>query len=176
VDLFYGGVFLAGSVAVQWYLEDSSYEPNKCQLTDDLAAHNDLVKKLEKAGYPSGADLGFVPTGVFIQSLEFKDANDVHLTGYVWQRYDNMDAKEPPGIVFTEAVDSANGIIPGNENNAYRKIIGNKVLVGWYFEVTLRQNFGYKKFPLDHKTVCEKERGHILNFKYLVPDIINSTL
>ena len=45
MDRFYGGVFLAGSVAVQWYLEDSSYEPNKCQLTDDLAAHNDLVKK-----------------------------------------------------------------------------------------------------------------------------------
>ena len=26
-------------------------------------------------------------------------------------------------------------------------------VVGWYFEVTLRQSFNYKKYPLDHKTV-----------------------
>jgi hypothetical protein len=143
----------AGLVGIEWYIEDSSYEPNECQLTDELTAHNDFLKKLERAGYPSDADLGLVPTGVFIQSLEFKDENDVNLTGYVWQRYDKMESEEPPGIVFPEIVNSAGGIIPGNENEAYRKIMGNKEVVGWYFEVTLRQSFDYKKFPLDHKTV-----------------------
>jgi hypothetical protein len=123
----------AGLVGIEWYIEDSSYEPNECQLTDELTAHNDFLKKLERAGYPSDADLGLVPTGVFIQSLEFKDENDVNLTGYVWQRYDKMESEEPPGIVFPEIVNSAGGIIPGNENEAYRKIMGNKEVVGWYF-------------------------------------------
>ncbi len=143
----------AGLVGIGWYIEDSSYEPNECQLTDELTAHNDLLKKMEKAGYPSDADLALVPTGVFIQSLEFKDANDINLTGYVWQRYDKMEFEEPPGIVFPEIVNSAGGIIPGSGKEAYRKIMGNKEVVGWYFEVTLRQNFNYIKFPLDHKTV-----------------------
>jgi hypothetical protein len=163
--------FLAGLVGIQWYIEDSSYMPNECQLTDELTAHNDLLKKLAKAGYPSLADLQLVPTGVFIQSLEFKDANDINLTGYVWQRYDKMESEEPPCIVFPEVVHSANGIIPGYEKETYREKIGNKETVGWYFEVTLRQNFNYKKFPLDHKTVWIRMwPGHFLHRILLFPD------
>jgi hypothetical protein len=126
---------------------------------------------LERAGYPSDADLRLVPTGVFIQSLEFKDENDVNLTGYVWQRYYKMEFEEPPGIVFPEIVNSTGGIIPGNENEAYRKIMGNKEVVGWYFEVTLRQSFDYKKFPLDHKTVWIRMwPGNFLHRILLFPD------
>ena len=31
----------------------------------------------------------YIPTGVFVQSLEFEDANDVFIKGYIWQKYDN---------------------------------------------------------------------------------------
>jgi len=34
-----------GLVGIQWYMEDSSYRPNECQLTDELTVHNDLLKK-----------------------------------------------------------------------------------------------------------------------------------
>jgi hypothetical protein len=161
----------AGLVGIQWYIEDSSYKPNECQLTDELSAHNDLLDKMEKAGYPSMADIELVPTGLFIQSLEFRDANDVNLTGYVWQRYDKMESEEPPGIVFPEIIDSAGSILPGNDKEAYREKMGNKESVGWYFEVTLRQSFNYKKFPLDHKTVWIRMwPGDFLHRILLIPD------
>jgi hypothetical protein len=117
------------------------------------------------------ADIELVPTGLFIQSLEFRDANDVNLTGYVWQRYDKMESEEPPGIVFPEIIDSAGSILPGNDKEAYREKMGNKESVGWYFEVTLRQSFNYKKFPLDHKTVWIRMwPGDFLHRILLIPD------
>ena len=146
-------IMFAGLVAIQWHLEDSSYKPSECQLTDEISAKKDLFEKIKAAGYPADEELELVPTGVFIKSLEFKDANDVNLTGYVWQRFDKMKSCEPPGIVFPEVVDSAGGISPGSEKAAFREKSGNMETVGWYFEVTLRQSFNYKKFPLDHKTV-----------------------
>ena len=36
-------------------------------------------------------------------------------------------------------------------------------------------SFLFNRYFLKNKTKCE-EKGHILNFKYLVSDIINSTL
>ena len=143
----------AGLIGLQWYIEHISYQPNQCQLVDELSAHKDLLKLMQQAGYPSNANHTQVPTGLFIQSLEFNDANDVNLTGYVWQRYDINAFSNPPGIVFPEVVNSAGNLIPRNQKEEYRLRIGDKEVVGWYFEVTLRQSFNYKKYPLDHKTV-----------------------
>lgn len=146
-------LLFAGLIGLQWYLEDATYNPNQCQLTNDLSAQKDLLQKMQKAGYPPDASLFPVYTGVFIQSLEFEDANDVNITGYIWQRYNRKDYDQPPGIVFPEVVDSANNIIPRKEKEEYRLTIGENEVIGWYFEVTLRQSFNYKKYPLDHKTV-----------------------
>jgi hypothetical protein len=124
-------VALAVLIGFQWYTEHISYQPNRCQLVDELSAHNDLLKKLRQAGYPAHTNLELVPTGVFIQSLEFKDANDVNLTGYVWQRYDTKDFTEPPGIVFPEAVDSADNLIPRNQKEEYRHNLGGFLFNGY---------------------------------------------
>ena len=150
---FIVSLVLAAIIGWQWYQEDVSYEPNQCQLTDELSAYNDVMKKLAEAEYPRNVVPDLIPTGVFIQSLEFKDANDVNLTGYIWQKFDKEKHNEPPGIVFPEVVDSANNIIPRREKAEYFKDLGHLELVGWYFEVTLRQTFNYRKYPLDHKTV-----------------------
>ena len=61
----------AGLIGFQWSIEHISYQPNQCQLVDELSAHDDLLKKLRQAGYPTDADLTLIPTGVFIQSLEY---------------------------------------------------------------------------------------------------------
>ena len=162
---------LAGIIGRLWYLEDAAYEPNKCQLTDELSAQKDFEKKRNLADYPPDTILHPVYTGVFIQSLEFEDANDVNLTGYVWQRYNPKDIDDPPGIVFPEVVDSASNIIPRKEKEEYRLIVGDKEVAGWYFEVTLRQSFDYKKYPIDHKTVWIRmwPRNFLKRF-YLLPD------
>ena len=168
--------FFAGLVAIRWYIEDHGYEPNECQVIDEDMTQRVWSHYLKEAGYPEDEKLQKVSSGVFIQSLEFEDANDVNIAGYIWQRYDRMEFGEPPGIVFPEAVDSANAIIPGKHNQPYRKIIDNQEVVGWYFEVMLRQTFNYRKFPLDHKTVnIRMWPGEFMQRIPLVPDFDSYT-
>jgi len=92
-----------------------------------------------------------IKTGLFIQSLKFFSATEVSLTGYLWQKYSNEDtpykpAKNEAGFIFPEQVSAS-------VTEAYRKIEGDEEVIGWYFEVTLRQPFDYSAYPFDHKTV-----------------------
>lgn len=90
----------------------------------------------------------FIPTGVYVQSLEFKSANNVYLTGYVWQEYPKKPwAETERGFVFPEAVDIS-------IDKKYARPSGaDKEVIGWYFETTLRQPFDYSKYPFDNKDV-----------------------
>lgn len=95
-----------------------------------------------------------VPTGFFIQSLAFMTPSDINITGYIWQKYpENFPAGIEKGFVFPEEVASENTILrkpyttEGIENGISYQ------LLGWYFDVTLRQSFDYSKYPLDFLTV-----------------------
>ena len=94
----------------------------------------------------------YLPTGIFIQSLEFSSANNVFLTGYTWQKYyDGVHDDLNRGIVFPESVS-------GSNTEAYRRREKDAEgkgyeIVGWYFEHTLRQKFNFVKYPFDHKDV-----------------------
>lgn len=91
-----------------------------------------------------------VPAGFFIQSLKFINSSDVNITGYVWQKYPN-DLPEDilRGITFPEQVASTNTVI----KEEYEEEHNDYLLKGYYFDVTVRQPFNYKKFPLDQKSI-----------------------
>ena len=48
-------------------------------------------------------DQVLVPTGIFLQSLEFSSANNVIVTGYIWQNYSGIPDTVSKGFVFPEA-------------------------------------------------------------------------
>lgn len=84
-----------------------------------------------------------IPTGVFLQTLEFNSANKVTVTGYLWQKLpDNISEEFTPGIIFPEA--ETMGI-----EEAYR----DDDVIGWYFDAVLRQPFDYSKYPFDREDV-----------------------
>lgn len=88
-----------------------------------------------------------LPTGLFVQSLDFVGSNDVHLTGFLWQRYRTEQLQElRPGFLFPEAV--ASKVQP-----AYWRQEGEEQVIGWYFEATLRQSFDYGRYPFDSKKI-----------------------
>ncbi len=109
----------------------------------------------------------FVPTGLFVQSLEFLGANNVQLTGYIWQRYTpDMPAGIDKGFVFPEAIDF-------DCSEAYSHTEkGVDTVKGWYFKVTLRQRFDYSKFPLSIEDLWVRiwHKDFHKNI-YLVPDL-----
>ncbi len=89
----------------------------------------------------------FIPTGVFIQSMEFTSANNVVITGYIWQRYSNdIPADISRGFVMPEG-----DKIDGTE--VYRVKQGNEEVIGWYIQTTLRQTFDYARYPFDRQDI-----------------------
>ncbi|HNJ13843.1 MAG TPA: hypothetical protein PLN43_09730 [Anaerolineales bacterium] len=111
----------------------------------------------------------YIPTGVFIQSLKFDSANDVILTGFVWQRYANdVPAEIERGFVIPEG-DSE--IFVREDTAVYKKQQGNETLYGWYINISLRQVFDYSHYPFDRQDIWL--RLWHLNFDrnvILVPD------
>ena len=91
-----------------------------------------------------------IPTGFFIQSFSFVNANDVNINGYIWMKF-------PKGLVqgfkeefiFPEEV-SSNAT---KSEKIYELEQGDHKLIGWYFDVIVRQSFDYSKYPLDFHSV-----------------------
>lgn len=162
-----------------WKLMDGEYVPPDDQLVDATTVAQQLDAISSKRDLEGRI---FVPTGVFLQSLEFNDSSNVNITGYVWQTYDNeaypeLAVRERQGFVFPEAVNSA---LNGPPQEVYREAFSKTgelhpkpdprtatpqqlasyerlrlesvEHVTWYFEATLRQNFDYSAYPFDHKT------------------------
>lgn len=124
---------------------------------DDIrvADRTAVAALLDARGVPPAARR--LPTGVFVQSLRFTSANNVMLTGYVWQRAAG-DAPLP-GVILPEAEEvEIVEVEPGL----------------WYFETTLRQQFDYSRYPFDHEDVWIRlwpgDLGHFKQTVALVPD------
>jgi hypothetical protein len=93
-----------------------------------------------------------IPTGIFIQSAEFSSANDVTVTGFIWQKYNN----DLPGWLQRGANDTDPGfILPEAEQVEiefrYRRPVADGWVYGWYFSAVLRQEFDYTKYPFDQE-------------------------
>lgn len=100
-----------------------------------------------------------IPTGVFIHSITFFNSTEVHLSGYIWQKYqlgvhDNiMPQPGEVGFVLPEQINTASDIDP---REMYRVQQNGEEVIGWYFEATLKQEFDYSTYPFDDKTVWIK--------------------
>ncbi len=86
-----------------------------------------------------------IPTGLLLQSVEFLDANDVIITGYIWQNISAIEAeKDFPDFIFP---DSKETII----EKAYED--KDKGITGWHFKTTLRQQFDYSRYPFAREEI-----------------------
>lgn len=104
---------------------------------------NSRSESIEQAKSPR-----YIPTGIFVQSLEFQGANDIFVTGYIWQKYQKgVDDKISKGFILPEAIDP-------NIDEYYRHQEDDLEVIGWYFEAKFRQEFNYSKYPFDSKQVC----------------------
>lgn len=137
-------------IILTWLQVDHHYKPNVDQLISIEDAQKDLVEKLKSSGINSDQTFTSIPTGVFIQSLDFSSSNNVNITGYIWQTLpspNNLNQSIEPSFVFPEQVDGSEFELK------YQQTIGQDTVYGWHFNVVLRQKFNYLDYPLDHKTV-----------------------
>jgi hypothetical protein len=138
---------------------DDTVMTTRDEVTRYLAAY---VPASENGGEPPV----FIPTGLYIQSIEFKGSYNVLVSGYIWQRYANdLPQGLDRGVVMPEAE-------APTFNQVYRVQQGNEELIGWSFRATLRQQFDYSRYPLDRQQIW-LQLWHV-DFDrnvYLAPDL-----
>lgn len=91
-----------------------------------------------------------IPTGLFIESIEFSTANDVEISAFIWQRYgEQVPADIPRGFSLPgatrEAVDTMDSYRVTNADGS--------TLLSWHVHLTVRQQYDYRNFPLDRQDV-----------------------
>ena len=87
----------------------------------------------------------YVPTGVFVQTLEIAGPNNIAVSGYIWQKYPKtLPESIQRGIVLPDAADR-------QITEAYRRTEGDVETIGWYVKATIRQTFNYARYPLDQQ-------------------------
>jgi len=127
----------------------------------------------EQAGAPPPTS---VPTGLFLEQVEFEDNYNVSISGRIWQKYP-LDIVESVsiGIRLPQLSPFAESAMI---EETYRRTIKKKegqtgyLLVGYDLRSTLRLNLFYGEFPFDHREFDIRieprdETGNIL----LVPDL-----
>ncbi len=138
-------------LGVEQPLSDSNDVQMFCEANVDHFVAENLARDIKAEPFKSGTPIE-VPTGLFIQSVAFDNSSDVNLTGYIWQKYP-LDFPFERGVTFPEQISSGSTIL---EQQYTRRIVHNDTLhtlVGWYFDVTVRQVFDYSKYPLEVLTV-----------------------
>jgi hypothetical protein len=114
----------------------------------------------------------FIPTGLYIESVEFKGPYDVQVTGYVWQRY----ANDLPKDLVPKDPDDVGFVMPEAQYARFFKVYqaqqGNEELIGWSFFATLREQFDYEEYPLDRQQIwIELWHSDFERNVYLAPDL-----
>ncbi len=121
----------------------------------------------------------FVPTGIFLQSIEFQSANNVTIAGHVWQRFATAgcdpDAPPPhpeePDFFLPEADPGEELMIAPSYSRCSTD--GTEHVLGWRFRALLRQDFDYLLYPFDPQDIWvrllprEFDRNVVL-----VPDLL----
>lgn len=145
-SLWFASLCLAGTAGI-WTMVHLDVGTAAVPGTQVRAAQ-DVGTYLHQVMGPRAALTPRIPTGAFVQSIDFTEANNVKVTGYLWQRYnDDLPASLKRGVALPEA-ESAYAT-----QEVYRVKSEGTETVGWYFQATLRQNFNYDHYPLDLQSV-----------------------
>jgi hypothetical protein len=148
------GLLLAIGIGYTWYISlanQSFYTAEMIKINDRAGLVSFLDEYIQKTQTSDQPAIISIPTGIFIQTMKFEDANNVFVTGYIWQKFTKgVHDGFAQGFLMPEAITATD---LGRWTEVYRNQAGDVETVGWYFEVTLRQRFDYSRYPFDNKNI-----------------------
>lgn len=155
------------TISVIWVSEqDEPYDraPDETVITDAGEALG-FAQANSHTGIDASDPATYIPTGIMIQSLEFKGPYTLQMAGYLWQRYPADREDIDRGVVFPEA-----------DTTVFYKVFeakqGDEIVVGWSFRAVLRERFDYGNYPLDRQELSLRI-WHVDFEKnvFLIPDV-----
>ncbi len=143
-------VFFLVGIGFVWYTTTSPYSD---AIMVDKAGLHKFVSTMPH-------QKTFVPTKVFIESVEFSEDNKTLLTGQIRQKYDTGINR---GFILPDAES-----IQITEVSRYTQ--NQKEVVTWNFKGTMRQQFDHSKYPFD-KIKINLLINHVNKNVILIPDL-----
>ncbi len=108
----------------------------------------------------------FVPTGVYIRTIQFTTGHNLTITGILWQNYpldtpDDVDR----GVTLPDATSAT-------FTEVARTPQSSGVLIRWNFTADVRETFLYDRYPLDRQDIWLRMRpAETENLVTLIPDL-----
>ncbi len=111
----------------------------------------------------------YIPTGIYVRNIEFKDGRLIGLNGTIWQKLDTALHKDiEPGVTFPDLSTDAEAF---TMETAYDRIEDGHRIVGWNFRLNIINKVDYKLYPFDRKDLKINLRHHTVGKNiFLVPD------
>ena len=156
-----------------WYLATTLPRGEGIAITDDTMLNRYLESYLNSPQSVNSEEPIIVPTGVFVQAMQFPDPLSATVNGYIWQRYHKSEIDEiSEGFMLPQRIGEESTI-----EMIQREEQGDDIVVVWYFGVTFRQRFNPDQFPFDNRDVEIRLTPRDLNANIiLVPDLNSYTL
>jgi hypothetical protein len=143
-------------VAIFWGIRDAPRSrlalaaPGEVQVQTDIQTkqHFESISKATGVSLPNQ-----IPTGIFIQSVQFLNPFTVWTTGYVWQRLPiPMPAGVEPGVNFPEGAETT--MTEYFKEKQKNPTTGQEEeVICWYFETKFREQFDYQNYPFDKQNM-----------------------
>lgn len=134
------GVSMIWNLALNYYsadrlrgdkISDKAILASLMQDYEEISEQKDLPKPL------------FVATGLFIDAIKFSNANDVLVTGRVWQKY---PVTFPKDLVKGILIGRAKGV---KFTETAKRVDDGQELLQWSFQAELRVQMDYSRYPLE---------------------------
>ncbi len=158
---FVASLLLIANVVLVGYLQHTSKKVQGTEKSPPIADLSSLSRfvsqqhlKSDELKTPKAIP---IPTGLYVERMEFQDSYNLNVGGKIWQKYPldivdevSIGVNLPQMSPFSEA---------SYLEESYRKVIASKedtpayLLVGWDFRVTLLLNLNYADFPLDKRHI-----------------------
>lgn len=164
-------LFMCG-IAFIWHLtiRDPISETKRVVTIVDRAGLDNFLTSIEKTQKEHAEQPPvFIPTGLFVQSMEFSNANNIIVTGYLWQKFKvgTQDSIER-GFLFPN-MSSADDM---EVTEQFRRQKDGIETVQWFFRVVLRERFDYSHYPFDKANIYLRLWAKDFNHNaVLIPDL-----
>ena len=133
---------------------------NEAALNNFLSKHRRESMELREA-FPF-----YVPTGIYIQSCTFIEANKIRVTGYIWQKYyAGIHSNLSRGFTMPQSESDDIELLYHQKGSDMERLI-------WRFSVVLNKEFDYSRYPFGREDIwIELWHKEFAKNVVLVPDI-----
>lgn len=135
------------NIVFLWVLQihySSSRTPSEAMLTSYNEINRFKAVAQVKMAAQNQPDTLFIPTGLFVKSLQLASSDTIRVTGYVWQKFFQSTAvpEADRGVVFSDAIQA-------EYSQYYSQDFGSYRIEGHQFDVLLRQEMAHREYPLN---------------------------